>query len=182
MPARPTLPAVLGLATMTAALAATPAFAARSNITASRTAVAQAISDCRKVADKDARLACYDKAADAFEEAQAQGQVVVVDRAQVREVKRQSFGFAIPSLNLFSKGPKEEEITRISVKLSGTHQDQNGKWVMTTEEGAVWSQIDSAEVYDPPHAGSTVVIRRASLGSFFCNIDNDSAIRCTRTQ
>jgi hypothetical protein len=156
--------------------------AAQPNLTASRTAVAQAISDCRKVADRDARLACYDKAADAFEEAQAQGQVVVVDRAQVREVKRQAFGFAIPSLNLFPKGPKEPEIDRISVKLSGAHQDQNGKWVMTTEDGAVWTQIDSAEVFDPPHAGSTVAIRRASLGSFFCNIDSDSAIRCTRTR
>lgn len=162
--------------------AVTPARAARANLTASRTAVSQAISDCRKVADKDARLACYDKAADAFEEAQAQGQVVVVDRAQVREVKRQSFGFAIPSLNFFPKGPKEEEMTRVTVKLSGAHQDENGKWVMTTDENAVWRQIDTAEVFDPPHAGSTVAIRRASLGSFFCNIDNDSAVRCTRTQ
>ena len=156
--------------------------AAKPNLTASRTAVAQAIGDCRRVADREARLDCYDKAADAFEQAQAQGQVVVVDRAQVHEVKRQAFGLSLPSLNLFSQGPKEAPIDRVTVKLKGAHQDELGKWVMVTEEDAVWRQIDSQDLFNGPHAGSTVAIRRASLGSFFCNVDGQSAIRCTRSQ
>ena len=156
--------------------------AAAPNLVASRTAVAQAISDCRKVADKDTRLDCYDKAADAFEQAQQAGQVVVVDRAQIHEVKRQAFGFALPSLNLFSRGPKEEEVKNVAVKLASAHQDATGKWVMVTEENAVWRQNDDNELFNPPHAGSSVAIRRAALGSFFCNVDGQTAIRCTRTQ
>ena len=176
-------PPLLALASTAAMLAAgVPALAAKPNLTQSRTAVVQAISDCRKVADRDARLDCYDKAADAFEQAQAQGQVVVVDRAQVHEVKRQAFGLSLPSLNLFTRGPKEETIDRVTVKLTAAHPDELGKWVMITDEGAVWRQIDSQELYEGPHAGSTVAIRRASLGSYFCNVDGQSAIRCARNQ
>lgn len=155
---------------------------AKPNLNASRTAVAQAISDCRKVAESTARLDCYDKAADAFEQAQAAGQVVVMDRAQVREVKQQAFGFNMPSLTLFTRGPKEEKVDKITVTLASAHQDPTGKWVMTTDANAVWRQIDTDQLYNPPHAGSVVAIRRAMLGSFFCNVDGQSAIRCTRSQ
>ena len=181
VPSRFILRSAILLAAVTPGTGA-PALAAKPTLTASRTAVAQAISDCRKVIDRDARLDCYDKAVDAFEQAQAQGQVVVVDRAQVREVKRQAFGLSLPSLNLFARGPKEESIDKVSVKLSGAHQDETGKWVMITDENAVWRQIDSQELYEGPHSGSTVAIRRASLGSFFCNVDGQSAIRCARSQ
>ncbi len=173
---------VAALAVGSTCVAAAMAAAAKPNLTASRTAVAQAISDCRKVADGTARLDCYDKAADAFEQAQAAGQVIVMDRAQVREVKQQAFGFNMPSLNLFNRGPKEEKVDKVSVTLASAHQDPTGKWVMTTDAEAVWRQIDDAELYNPPHAGSVVAIRRAMLGSFFCNVDGQSAIRCTRSQ
>ena len=170
---------VLGLL---AAAAALPALARPAPPTANPAAVAQAIGDCRKLADRDARLDCYDKATDAFEQAQASGQVVVVDREQVRAVKRQAFGFSMPSLNLFARGPKEEEVDNVSVKLASAHQDPTGKWVLTTDEDAVWRQIDSNELYNDPHAGSTMVIRKAMLGSYFCKVDKQPALRCTRSQ
>ena len=170
---------------MTSVLAtalALPAAAKPVNPTANPAAVAQAISDCRKLTDRDARLDCYDKATDAFEQAQASGQVVVVDREQVRAVKRQAFGFNMPSLNLFARGPKEEQVDKVEVKLASAHQDPTGKWAMITDEDAVWRQIDTTELYNPPHAGSTLLIRKAMLGSFFCKVDGQTAIRCARSQ
>ncbi len=177
------LSAGLGAAVLASAtLAPVVASAAKLDLAAKRTAVAQAISDCRKVSDKDARLDCYDKAADAFEQAQVKGQVVVVDREQVRQVKQQAFGFNLPSLNLFARGPKEEAVDNVSVKLASAHPDAHGKWVMVTEDGAVWLQSDDNELFNPPRAGSTLAIRRASLGSFFCKVDGQSSIRCARSQ
>ena len=161
---------------------ALPALAKPANPTANPAAVAQAISDCRKLTDRDARLDCYDKASDAFEQAQASGQVVVVDREQVRAVKRQAFGFSMPSLNLFARGPKEEQVDKVEVKLASAHQDPTGKWVLTTDEDAVWRQIDTTELNDEPHAGSAMLIRKAMLGSFFCKVDGQTAIRCARSQ
>ena len=179
--AKPTVLALLALLA-SAVLAVPPASAKPVDAVANPTAVAKAISDCRKVADRDARLDCYDKASEAFEQAQTSGQVVVVDREQVRAVKRQAFGFSMPSLTLFARGPKEEQVDRITVKLAAAHQELNSRWVMTTEDQAVWRQIDDNELYIPPHAGSTVAIRKASLGSYFCNVDGQNAVRCTRSQ
>ncbi|WP_174300886.1 hypothetical protein [Caulobacter sp. S45] len=174
--------ATMMMLSLLAAAGALPASARPASPTANPAAVAQAIGDCRKLTDRDARLDCYDKATDAFEQAQASGQVVVVDREQVRAVKRQAFGFNVPSLNLFAHGPKEEQVDKVSVKLAGAHQNGDSRWVMVTDEDAVWTQIDGADLFNPPHAGSTVAIRKAMLGSYFCNVDGQSAIRCIRTR
>ena len=170
--------AVLALASV----AATDAHAAPRAVEAQRTAVAQAITDCRKVADKDARLDCYDKAADAFEQAQAQGQVVVIDRVQAHQMKRQAFGFNMPSLSLFKAGPKEEKLDRIDVKLTDAHRSADGKWVLTTEEGAVWRQTDDTDLYSLPKAGDVLSVRSAAMGGYFCRIGGDAAMRCSRVQ
>jgi hypothetical protein len=170
------------LATLLIILGVGPAAAAPKAVEAGRTAVAQAISDCRKIADKDARLDCYDKAADAFEQAQAQGQVVVIDRAQAHQIKRQAFGFNMPSLTLFKIGPKEEKLDRIEVKLDRAYRSAEGKWVMVTEDGATWRQIDDTDPYEPPKSGDVMAIRTAMLGSYFCKVGTQEAMRCTRTQ
>jgi hypothetical protein len=143
-------------------------------------AVVQAISDCRKIAENAARLACFDQAASALDQAQAQGKVVVVDSDQVKAVRRQSFGFNIPSIALFSHSGKEDPMDKVTVELTGGHTGPDGRWRFTTVDDAVWRQTDSDELYNPPHQGSSMVIRKAALGSFFCKIDGQSAIRCVR--
>lgn len=140
----------------------------------------RAFSTCRALTDGVSRLACYDKAADAFEQAQAQGEIVVVDRAQVKAVQRQSFGLALPSLNFFSHGTKPETLSRINAQLASAHADAEGKWVLVTAENGVWRQTDSAQLLNDPHAGSTVLISKGVLGSFFCNVDGQPPMRCVR--
>lgn len=176
MPATLTIRLALAAALLPAVAAAKPTPA----VDAGRAAVVQAISDCRKVTDKEARLACFDLAASALDQAQSQGQVVVVDREQVKTVRRQSFGFSIPSMSIFTHGPKEDDINNVTVDLSGGHTGPDGKWRFVTVEDAVWRQIDSEQVYEPPHQGSKLAVRKAALGSFFCKLDGQSAIRCVR--
>lgn len=143
-------------------------------------AVIQAVSDCRKITDKDARLTCFDTAASALDQATAQGQVMVVDRETVKTVRRQSFGFNIPSLSIFTHGPKEEAIDKITVDLTGGNVGADGKWRFITVDDAVWRQTDTEQLNEPPHSGSKLAIRHGALGSFFCKLDNQSAIRCAR--
>jgi len=160
---------------------AAPAFgAAASNLDQRRTAVVQAVSDCRKLADQTVRLACYDKAVDALDTAQAKGDVVVIDREQAQTVRRQAFGFSIPSFAIFNRGPKEEPIDQVVVDLSDARQDERGKWVMTTTDGAEWRQSDGNELSEPPRRGSKLLIKSGLLGSFFCKVDGQVAIRCLR--
>ena len=59
-------------------------------------------------------------------------------------------------------------------------KDSDGKWMVELDSGAVWRQADTKDLFKPPHKGSTVEIRSASLGSYFMNIDGQTAIRAKR--
>ena len=146
----------------------------------SRSALVQALSDCRKLTDDSFRLACYDKAAASFDQAEQQGQLVVVDREQVKAVRRQAFGFTLPAFDVFGHNAHEEKIDKVSETVESARLNGEGHWVMSMGDGATWVQIDSEHVENPPIKGSVVKIRSASLGSYFCNIDGQYAVRCER--
>lgn len=169
---------------MLAAAVATTVYAAKPDaLPSGRAAVVQAISDCRKITEDAARLACYDKAAGAFDQAESKGDVVVVDRERVKEVRRQAFGFNLPTLNLFSRGPvnkSEEGFDHLDLDLDSVHHSADGKWVFVATNGAVWRQTDDQELSRDPHKGSKLLVKNGLLGSFFCKIDGQPQVRCQR--
>ncbi len=166
-----------------AALAAPLALAAPPKPEARRAGVLEALASCRKETDGAQRLACYDKAAATLDEAEARGQVVVLDREQVRSVRRQAFGLELPAFSLFRGrgGPAEEQVDRITYTLARGGRLPDGKAVFfTAEEGTAWVQTDDEPIERPAHKGSQLAVRRAALGSYFCNLDGQRAVRCMR--
>ena len=150
---------------------------------ARRAAALEALSTCRKESDGAVRLACYDKAAGALDEAEAKGQVVVLDREQVRTVRRQAFGFEMPSFSLFNprtRAPADEQVDRVTYALDHVGHTAAGAWVLFTTEGVNWVQTDDEPINTPPHKGSELKVRRAAMASYFCNVDGQRAVRCTR--
>ena len=145
-----------------------------------RAALVQKLADCRKVADDTARLACFDTTAAALEQAEAKGDIVVVDRAQAQQVRRQAFGFSLPSLSIFDRTGRPEEVEQVTAQVERAYLNPNAKWVVVLEDGAVWEQIDNQPVPRKPRAGSKAEIRRAALGSFFMNLDGQRAVRARR--
>lgn len=137
------------------------------------------LSECRKLGADAARLACYDAAAQALEAATARGDIVVVERDQVREVRRQAFGFALPSLSLFDGG-KDETMADITLKVVSASRGGDGKWLLRLEGGQVWRQIDTTELARYPKPGGTVTISRAALGSYKLSTGGAAAIRVRR--
>lgn len=138
---------------------------------------------CRQAPDAT-RLACYDGAVDELSRLIASGEIVVVDHKRVAEVKRQAFGFSLPSLSLFERsGTKEAgELSRISAVVKQAHRRGDGKWVVELEDGGLWEQTDDEKLAGEPHKGSKAEIRKASLGSFFMNIDGQRALRVRRVR
>ena len=168
-----------------AALAAAPLFAApppKPAAAEGRAAELQKLLDCRKVADNAQRLACFDTAAQAFDQAEAKGDIVVVNREQARKVRRQAFGFTLPSLSLFERGEKPEEIDTIKAKVSAVRQNGAGKWVVRLEDGAVWVQVDTNDVTPDPQVGEEVEIRRAALGSYMLVLPHHRSFRAHRQE
>jgi hypothetical protein len=168
----------LAAVTLAASLV-TPALAAE---TAAPPATVQATVDCRKFADDHARLACYDRAVDALSQALGQGQVVAVDRAQVQAVRRQAFGFTLPSLNLFNRGEKPEEVDQVVLAVDAARRGPDGKWVIRLEGGQVWRQIDTGDFSRDPKPGAQATIKKAMMGSYMMMIGGHSAVRVHRDQ
>jgi hypothetical protein len=145
-----------------------------------RAAQVQTVLDCRTIADATKRLACFDGAVAAMAEAETKGDLVTIDREQRREVRRQAFGLSLPALTLFDHGEKGEDADKITTTVTDASKNGAGKWVIQLEGGAVWRQIDDTDLYKTPHRGSTAIVRRAALGSFFMKVDGDSAFRVHR--
>jgi hypothetical protein len=145
-----------------------------------RPAALQAVVDCRKIEDGAQRLACYDAAVAGMTKAEATGDLVAVDREQRREVRRQSFGFALPSLAIFDRGEKPEELDKLDTTLASASHNADGRWVFRMQDGAVWRQIDDEDLPNPPHAGDPVVIRKGVLGSFILDVAGQRGMKVHR--
>lgn len=149
--------------------------------TAERARAFDALVACRAETDQAKRLACFDTAAAALDQAEKAGDVVVVDRAQVREARRSAFGFDFDGLKLFERGERTEPVMEnVTLVAERAYRDAGGKWVVITADGQTWRQVDSERVYKTPQKGSEIAIRKAALGSYFMNIDGQRAIRARR--
>jgi hypothetical protein len=147
-----------------------------------RSAMLQKLVDCRKLTDESARLACYDQATVALDQAEAKGDIVVVDREQARKVRRQAFGFSVPSITLFERGESKEELENATGVVDVARVNGAGKWVIKLQDGAIWTQVDGNELFRDPKPGMSVKIRQAAMGSFLMTIDNMRAFRARRTE
>ncbi len=140
----------------------------------------KAVIDCRSVADSTQRLACYDKTVGDMAGADAKGDLVTLDTEQRKQIRKQAFGFTMPSFTLFDKGEKPEEINKASFKVSQAWQDLEHHWNFRLETGAVWRQTDDNEFFHDPHAGSVADISRGALNGYFMKVDGQQAIRVMR--
>jgi hypothetical protein len=159
---------------------AIPAIGADRAAKPERAGAFKAIVDCRSIPDGDQRLACYDLAAAALDTAEAKGDVVVIDRAQVQEARKAAFGFNFQMPTFLTQGEKPEALNKIEATVASARQDAHGKWTIRLEDGAVWTQIDAEKLRKAPPAGTRVEVRTASLGSFFMKIEGLGTIRAKR--
>ena len=145
-------------------------------------AILKALADCRAIVDSGERLACFDKASADLVQAESTGAVVVIDRQQIREARRQAFGFDLAGLNFFNRGLSTEEANTLTEEVAAASQRSDGRWVLTLKSGAVWRQTESDSPNRDPHVGSVVLIKRAALGSFVIRIDGQPGVKFTRVQ
>lgn len=158
-----------------------PAQAADATPAKTRAAPFEAVMACRKLTEDAARLACYDQAAGRMDEAEAHGDIVVIDRAQAAAANRDAFGLQVPSLSVITKALSPDEADRVEGVVRTARADAFGRWTLTLEGGAVWRQIDGY-LSRPPRGGSKVSIRHGMLGSFLMNIDGQAAVKVHRDQ
>lgn len=140
------------------------------------------LTNCAEVSDRDARLGCYEAAAAELKAAEARGDIVMVDREQAQAVRRQAFGFELPSLSLFDRGGRAEKLDRVSGRLAGASRDGGGRWTFQLEDGATWTQVDSDPLLVTPRAGMPVEVKTSLLGAYFLDVDGHAGVRVRRVR
>jgi hypothetical protein len=153
-------------------------------------AVVQKLLDCRALTDATARLACLDAGVAALAGAVENRDVLVADREDVKKARRGLFGLTLPSFNLFGtdkedadRGEKKDErgaLTEIEATITSARPSRTAGWRMVLDDGSVWVQTDNASFRHDPRAGMKVRIRKAALGSYFANVDGQTAVRVKR--
>ncbi|HUQ13004.1 MAG TPA: hypothetical protein VM055_01860 [Novosphingobium sp.] len=144
-------------------------------------AIYQSVIDCRALTDAAARLACFDRTVRAMASARDEKELVVMDRAAVREARRGLFGFSLPKLKLFGGGGDDDdadEVKEIETTITGLRSASDGYPIFTLADGARWKQTDGRISY--PKTGTAIRIRRAALGSYMAQIDKRAGIRVMR--
>ena len=163
-----------------------PAFAQRGEHRQERRPEAfEALVHCRAIAEAAARLQCFDTAAAALEQATERHDVVVVDRAQVRESRRRLFGLTLPHLPIFGGGDNghdndDEEIAQIESTVASSVRNDLGQWQVRLQEGGTWIQTDFNQLAVPPRPGETVVVHRGALGSYMMRVGRQPGVRVRR--
>lgn len=143
--------------------------------------VYQAVVDCRGISDATQRLACFDRTVGVMASATAQKDLVVLDRAAMRETRKGLFGFSLPSLKLFGGGDDdgdEEQVTEIESTIAGIRNAVDGKPIFTIADGAKWKQTEARDVF--PEVGQSIRIKKAALGSYMANVNGRRAVRVMR--
>lgn len=137
------------------------------------------LADCRAIADNAARLACYDGKVAAVVQAESSGDIVVADKAQIKEAKRALFGFGGVRLPFIGGGDDDNAAPpEITAKLTGARQS-GLRWEFTLDNGMRWRQVDDEEVY--PGSGQQVIVKRGAMGSYIMKIKS-RAVRVIRIQ
>jgi hypothetical protein len=134
---------------------------------------------CRGLADSAARLACFDNAVSDLDGAIGRDEVVVVDKATMREARRGIFGFSLPRIRLFQGGDAAEQIESIDATITGVGSNGEGGLLLTLDTGARWQQVDT-EYINRPKPGQKVTIRKATISGYMAKVENGRGFRVRR--
>jgi hypothetical protein len=141
-----------------------------------------AIDRCRQIADPTQRLACYDSAAGALVSATSSGQVSIVDRGEVRQVRHSLFGFNLPKIPFFSGDTTANEAQdKLDSPVKSVKALNNGYYqIVIADNNAVWITTEDSINFDPPRPGQKIEIVRGALGNYFLRINGQVGVRGKR--
>lgn len=145
------------------------------NETSNTPEVLESLFACKTIEDAEARLACYDEGVGRVEQAQSTGELVAIDKEAAEQIKRDSFGFNIPSLPKFAfpkLGTDGREDEFVTLEVENYRIRPRGEYVFYTSNGQTWEQTDGT-IRRVPKGGFTLEIKPAALGSYLARIDGE---------
>lgn len=141
------------------------------------------LKSCREIADPTERLGCYDAKTGAIIAATEAGDVRIVDREDLRQTRRQLFGFTIPKVGILKGDDEGKEASELfETTITSARRVGNKSWRFTTTEGAVWEINNAPARMAPIKGGEKVEFKKASLGFFFIRLNGQMGVKGKRVQ
>lgn len=141
----------------------------------------EGILSCAADKDPATRLACYDRAAAALAAANTKGDVVVVDREDVRKTRRALFGFSAVHIPFFKGDRSLDEVpAELVTTIKSAKSDGYDKFYLTLADGGVWKTTEPAR-FDP-RAGDSVKIKHTMFGAFMIDGGRMAGVKVIRVQ
>lgn len=153
------------------------------------------LSTCLDIADDAQRLACYDAQARALVDASESGDLVAVDREEVRALQRESFGFSLSGVGKMvarlspldgggDEGPSDEPAAdEVTLTIQSAEEFARGRYRFTFDNGQVWEQTTSERIFLPNRvAGTPAEISSASFGSYLMRVRGQRSVPVRRLQ
>ncbi|MEQ1617993.1 MAG: hypothetical protein ABL883_06575 [Terricaulis sp.] len=137
---------------------------------------------CAEISEDAARLACYDRAINRLQEAETQGQIVAVDRAQAATIERDAFGFHLPSLSALIPSFRDadgERTDNVEMQVERVVEHASGRHSFIMSNGQVWIQVESQSARNV-RPGDSIRVRRGALGSFILSAGRGASHRVRR--
>jgi hypothetical protein len=135
---------------------------------------------CQSIKDNVQRLACYDREVASVSSANSRGDLVVMDREQVRKTRRSLFGLSLPDLGVFGGGELPGDADTLETTIRGAKEGPDGKWWFNLAEGGTWVQLDSRDFIVDPAPGQPVKVRRGAMNSYIMNVNKQTGIKVHR--
>jgi hypothetical protein len=135
---------------------------------------------CADKTNPTERLACYDAAVGRIKEAEAKSEIVTLDRGRVEQVRREAFGFRMPSLpklalpmfggssNQTSAPAADADIEEQNFAVARVGRSGD-RVVIYLDNGQTWRLVESEEL-NAPRPPFNVKIRSAAMGSYLLTV------------
>lgn len=145
--------------------------------------VLKKLYSCKDIAAPMERLACYDSSVGRVESAQETGELVAIDREAAEEIKKESFGFNIPSLpkiGFLSRRPDtnsgavadETSDDRIILAIDRIKTLPRGEIRFYLQNGQIWQQNSKTRISKLKKGQENFLhIRKASVGSYLAQVN-----------
>lgn len=145
-----------------------------------------ALQSCRTKADAAERLACYDKAVDVLSAATASRDLVVIDKAEVKQARKGLFGFTLPRIPFLSgkEGDPDDDADARELQTTVVSAKRWNRiyWRFTVESGGAWETTEDKRGFTDPKPGAAVIIERGTLGAYYAKVGRGGRAAVRRIQ
>lgn len=129
--------------------------------------------ECASITNSTARLSCFDTNVAVIQKKEETKEIVTIDATAAKSIKREAFGFSLPSLPKLGlpklggtdDGPDVLTFNVKSVKKRG------GNYVFIMENGQMWKQVSGRFNY-VPKGDLTATIKTGAIGSYRISVSN----------